>query len=42
MAVMALACIGAAVGLYALAGPRDVFERGTSGDWSAVDAEAKR
>lgn len=37
MVLLALACIGAGIGLYALAGPRDVFERDVKGDWSAVD-----
>ena len=42
MALLGLACLGAAIGLYAMAGPRDVFERDSGGDWSAVEETAKR
>lgn len=41
LALLALACIGVAAGLYALAGPRDVFERDVKGDWSAVEEAAR-
>ena len=42
LALLAAACIGAAIGLYELAGPRDVFERDASVDWNAVDEVATR
>ena len=42
MALLGLACLGAAIGLYAMAGPRDVFERDAGGDWSAVEQAANR
>ena len=42
MALLGLACVGAAIGLYAMAGPRDVFEWDSGGDWSAVEDAAKR
>lgn len=41
LALLALACVGVGIGLYALAGPRDVFERDVSGDWSAVEDAAR-
>ena len=37
LALLASACISAGVGLYALAGPRDVFVQDVGGDWSAVE-----
>lgn len=42
MVLLALACLGIGIGLYAMAGPRDVFERDGSGDWSAVDQPPRR
>ena len=42
LVLFAAACIGAAIGLYALAGPSDVFERDPAIDWNAVDDAARR
>lgn len=39
--LFAAACIGAAIGLYEVAGPRDVFERDPGGDWNAVEEAAR-
>ena len=40
LVLLAAACIGAAIGLYEVAGPRDVFERDSAIDWNAVDEVA--
>lgn len=40
--LLAAACIGAAIGLYEVAGPNDVFERDPAIDWNAVDEAARR
>lgn len=37
LALLASACVAAAILLYALAGPSDVFHRDQAADWSAVD-----
>lgn len=37
LGLLAAACLGAAILLYALAGPIDVFEGEAGSDWSAVD-----
>jgi hypothetical protein len=42
LALLAAACIGAAIGLYEVAGPSDVFERDPAIDWNAVDEAAGR
>ena len=42
LVVLAAACLGAAIGLYEVAGPRDVFERDSAVDWNAVDEVATR
>lgn len=42
LALFAAACLGAAIGLYEVAGPSDVFERDPTIDWNAVDEAARR
>jgi len=37
LVLLGAACVGAAVGLYSVAGPIDVFERDAASDWSAVE-----
>lgn len=41
LGLLALACLGAAILLYALAGPIDVFERESGSDWSAVEGAGR-
>ncbi|HET9458979.1 MAG TPA: hypothetical protein VFO51_03255 [Sphingomicrobium sp.] len=42
LVLLAALCVAAGLGLYAMAGPVDVFEREAGSDWSAVDKAAGR
>lgn len=42
LVLLAALCVAAGLGLYAMAGPVDVFEREAGGDWSAVEGPAGR
>lgn len=41
LVLLAASCLGAAILLYELAGPIDVFERESGADWSAVDGAGR-
>jgi len=41
LVLLGAACVGAAAGLYSVAGPIDVFERESGADWSAVDGAGR-